>query len=104
MLVLPLLSLLGCTPHDADVNGEYFVWLAANSVAAIPAGDQIVARLPRPANSVATNPSQMITGRAGARVRVPMMSDGGCVHRRFFFRHSTRSDARRAAPATSSES
>ena len=31
MLVLPLLSLLGCTPHDADVEGEVFVWLAANS-------------------------------------------------------------------------
>jgi hypothetical protein len=31
MLVLPLVSLLGCTPHDADVEGEVFVWLAANS-------------------------------------------------------------------------
>jgi hypothetical protein len=31
MLVLPLLSLLGCTPQDADVTGEYFVWLAAGS-------------------------------------------------------------------------
>ncbi len=31
MPVLQLLSLLGCTPHDADVEGEYFVWLAANS-------------------------------------------------------------------------
>ena len=35
MLVLPLLSLLGCTPHDADVEGEFFVWLAANSSPAV---------------------------------------------------------------------
>jgi hypothetical protein len=31
MLVLPLLSLLGCTQNDADVTGEYFVWLAAGT-------------------------------------------------------------------------
>jgi hypothetical protein len=38
MLVLPLLSLLGCTQHDADVQGEYFVWLAANSSPAVGQG------------------------------------------------------------------
>ena len=38
MLVLPLLSLLGCTPQDADVTGEYFVWLAANSSSTVSEG------------------------------------------------------------------
>jgi hypothetical protein len=38
MLVLPLLSLLGCTPHDAEVEGEYFVWLAANSSQTVKEG------------------------------------------------------------------
>jgi len=38
MLVLPLLSLLGCTPHDADVKGEFFVWLAANSSQTVSEG------------------------------------------------------------------
>jgi hypothetical protein len=38
MLVLPLLSLLGCTPQDADVKGEYFVWLAANSSSTVSEG------------------------------------------------------------------
>jgi hypothetical protein len=38
MLVLPLLSLLGCTPHDADVSGEYFAWLAANSSSTVSEG------------------------------------------------------------------
>jgi hypothetical protein len=38
MLVLLLPSLLGCTPHDADVKGEYFVWLAANTSPTVQEG------------------------------------------------------------------
>jgi hypothetical protein len=38
MLVLPLLSLLGCAQHDADVKGEYFAWLAANSSQTVNGG------------------------------------------------------------------
>ena len=38
MLVLSLLSLHGCTPQDAEVKGEYFVWLAANSSQTVDQG------------------------------------------------------------------
>src|SRR5439155_13091471 len=45
-----------------------------NSVAALPAGDGTVARLPRPANSAATNWIAPSRNARALRVRVPIMT------------------------------
>jgi hypothetical protein len=39
MVALLLASMMGCTPHDATVEGNYWTWLAASSSATVAEGD-----------------------------------------------------------------
>ena len=39
MIVLLLSSLVGCAPHNAEVSGHWFTWLAANSSATVEESD-----------------------------------------------------------------
>jgi len=39
MTALLLLTLTGCAPQDADVSGDWFVWLSANSSATVSEGE-----------------------------------------------------------------